>query len=98
MDRLAALVGQQQQFFHSGATRPFEFRREQLQRLHDALEAHEAELIWALHADLPRPACRQTDAYDAALVRQRLASRHFTNPIMNGASGGVAGTGQRGVR
>lgn len=50
------LIQRQRAFFQSGATRPLEFRRAQLQKLRDALEAGEAALLGALHADLRKPA------------------------------------------
>ena len=50
------LIQRQRAFFRSGATRPLEFRRAQLQKLRDALEASEAALLGALHADLHKPA------------------------------------------
>jgi aldehyde dehydrogenase (NAD+) len=46
------LVQRQREFFHSGATRPLEFRRAQLHKLRDALVANEAALLDALRADL----------------------------------------------
>lgn len=45
-------VQHQRTFFQSGATRPLEFRRTQLRKLHDALVADESALLAALHADL----------------------------------------------
>jgi aldehyde dehydrogenase (NAD+) len=53
----AATVRRQRAFFQSGATRPLEFRRAQLRKLHDALMAHEAALLAALHADLRKSPC-----------------------------------------
>ncbi|HEY9175661.1 MAG TPA: aldehyde dehydrogenase [Verrucomicrobiae bacterium] len=50
------LIQRQRAFVQSGATRPLEFRRAQLQKLRDALEASEAALLGALHADLRKPA------------------------------------------
>jgi aldehyde dehydrogenase (NAD+) len=46
------LLQRQRAFFQSGATRPLEFRRAQLRKLHDALVANESPLLAALHADL----------------------------------------------
>jgi aldehyde dehydrogenase (NAD+) len=48
----AAVVQRQRACFQSGATRPLEFRRAQLRKLHLAIEAREQPLIEALHADL----------------------------------------------
>lgn len=46
------LVSRQQAFFASGATRSLAFRREQLDKLRAAIQAHEAELYEALKHDL----------------------------------------------
>jgi aldehyde dehydrogenase (NAD+) len=74
----ASAVQCQRAFFQSGATRPLEFRRAQLRRLHDALVANEAPLLAALHADLRK--CAQ-DAYlgELGLVLSdlRFALRHL---------------------
>jgi aldehyde dehydrogenase (NAD+) len=48
----AATVQCQRAFFQSGATRPLEFRRAQLGKLHDALVTHEGSWLSALRADL----------------------------------------------
>ena len=48
----AATVQRQRSFFQSGATRPLDFRREQLRNLSAGLQRHEANLIGALQADL----------------------------------------------
>src|ERR1700750_1520311 len=41
-----------QEYFFSGATRSYRFRKTQLQRLYEALQAHETEIATALYADL----------------------------------------------
>ena len=48
----APLIVRQRQHFQTGATRPVAFRLDQLRRLHAAIEAREAALLSALHADL----------------------------------------------
>jgi len=48
----AELVQSQRRFFQTGATRPLQFRREQLRRLAAGLERHEGDLLAALRADL----------------------------------------------
>jgi acyl-CoA reductase-like NAD-dependent aldehyde dehydrogenase len=53
---VATLVQRQRAFFQSGATRPLDYRRAHLRRLHDALRAHAPVLLEALHADLRKPA------------------------------------------
>jgi len=50
-----ALVERQRVYFRSHATRPLGFRRARLRELHAAIEAHEAELLASLHADLHKP-------------------------------------------
>jgi acyl-CoA reductase-like NAD-dependent aldehyde dehydrogenase len=51
----AGIVRRQREFFASGATRPAQFREEQLDRLASAIEANETRMLAALHADLGRP-------------------------------------------
>jgi aldehyde dehydrogenase (NAD+) len=48
----AATIARQRAFFQTGATRSLEFRRAQLQKLHDAILARETPLFDALYADL----------------------------------------------
>jgi len=48
----APVIRRQREFFQSGATRSWEFRRVQLRKLSLALEAHEADLQQSLEADL----------------------------------------------
>jgi aldehyde dehydrogenase (NAD+) len=48
----ADLVHRQRAFFQTGATRPLDFRREQIQKFSAALERHESSLLAALQADL----------------------------------------------
>ncbi len=48
----AAAIPRHRAFFETGATRPLDFRRAQLQKFSDALERHEPELLAALQADL----------------------------------------------
>lgn len=55
MDYVAA-VRAQRTFFLSGATRPLSFRRDQLRKLRQAIELHEATLLAALHSDLRKSA------------------------------------------
>jgi len=61
---LTALVARQRQYFLSGATRGVGFRLEQLRRLKEGIEAHEEELLAALHTDLRKPA---TEAYTSEI-------------------------------
>ena len=48
----AVIVQRQRAFFQTGATRPIEFRRAQLEKLSAALARHEATLLATLHTDL----------------------------------------------
>ena len=50
------LVAAQRAYFQSRTTQPLAFRREQLQKLQRGIEAHEAEFLQALAADLGKPA------------------------------------------
>lgn len=52
MQALIAQLQQQRQFFESGATRPYAFRKQQLLNLKRAVENHEEEIYAALFADL----------------------------------------------
>jgi aldehyde dehydrogenase (NAD+) len=56
MMEYAPLIARQRACFASGLTRPLAFRRQQLQKLHDAVIHFEAELLAALHADLRKSA------------------------------------------
>ena len=51
-ERIAAIVASQRNFFKSGATRNYDFRRRQLKRLLQALKAREQPLCKALWHDL----------------------------------------------
>lgn len=51
-----ALVASQQQFFQSGVTRPYAFRKAQLQVLKKAIQRREKEVISALYQDLRKNA------------------------------------------
>ena len=53
---LPQLIQRQRAYFHTGATRSLDFRRAQLQKLHDALVTHEPALLAGLHADLRKSA------------------------------------------
>ncbi len=49
-------VDRQRAFFNTGKTLPLAFRKEQLKKLKEAVAAHEADMIEALHKDLGRHA------------------------------------------
>ena len=74
----AATVQRQRVFFQSGATRPLEFRSAQLRKLRDAVVAHEAALLTALHDDL-RKSPHEAYATEIGLVLSELrhALRHL---------------------
>ncbi len=78
MDFTAA-VARQRAFFQTGATRAQAFRRDQLQRLHDAVQQREAVLTAALHTDLRKS---PTEAYSTeiglVLSEIRHALRHLS--------------------
>lgn len=46
---------QKRTFFDSGQTRPYHFRLQQLRKLKAAVQAHEDEILEALHLDLHKP-------------------------------------------
>lgn len=52
MQALITQLQQQRQFFESGATRPYDFRKQQLLNLKKAVENHEEEIYAALFTDL----------------------------------------------
>jgi aldehyde dehydrogenase (NAD+) len=52
----AAPVNRQRAFFQTGATRPLEFRRAQLEKLQQAIQRYEGVLCEALYADLRKSA------------------------------------------
>lgn len=56
MTTVREILDEQRAFFRTGATRPLEFRVEQLRRLQDAIKAGENFLLQALAKDLGRPA------------------------------------------
>lgn len=69
----AELLQRQRAFFDAGKTRSVAFRRERLRALQSALEAHEAELLEALHADLRKS---PTEAYVTELAYLYAEIRH----------------------
>ena len=66
-----ATVRRHRALFQSGATRPLEFRRAQLEKLLAALEENEAALLAALHADLHKSA-DQAYVTEIALVQMEI--------------------------
>lgn len=74
----AALVARQRAFFECGATRPLEFRRQQLTALSTGLAKHENALLAALYCDLGKSSY-QGYASELALVHAELraASRNL---------------------
>jgi len=74
----AAVSQRQRAFFQTGATRPLEFRRAQLERLAGGLERHEAALLSALQADLGKSP-GQGYASELGLVQMEIrhALRHL---------------------
>lgn len=80
----AATLQRHRTFFQSGATRPLDFRRAQLNKLLVALDLHEAELLAALQADL-RKSPDQAYATEIALVQAEIRHalkylRRWTSP------------------
>ena len=52
---IAEIYKAQQDFFASGVTLPYEFRKKQLQLLKKAIKKHEEHILEALYADLHKP-------------------------------------------
>jgi aldehyde dehydrogenase (NAD+) len=69
-----SLIERQRTFFRTGATRPLEYRRVQLQKLGHAIETREQKLFDALHTDL-RKSPHQAFTSEIGLV---LAEIHHT--------------------
>ncbi len=68
----------QRAFFRTGATRPLEFRRTQLQAFADAIGRHEQALFDALHADLRKsPHQAYTTEIGVVLAEVQHARRHL---------------------
>jgi len=75
-----AIISHQREFFQSGATRSPAFRRAQLVKLADMLEAHETKLLAALHADLRKsPHEAYSSEIGFVLGEIRHALRHLTS-------------------
>lgn len=53
MDHISHLE-KMRQYFDSGITKPYAFRKEQLQKLKQSILAHEQDLYDALYADLKK--------------------------------------------
>jgi len=67
----AAAIERQRAFFQTGATRPLDFRRAQLCKLHAALLAHETALLAVLHADLHK-SLHQAFSSELGLVQEEI--------------------------
>lgn len=52
MDALLQQLAAMRQFFNTGATKSYQFRKEQIQKLRKVVEAHEEEIYEALYNDL----------------------------------------------
>ncbi len=52
MQNITEVVNKQRNFFRTGTTLPISYRKQALQTLKKAIQAHEAELLDALHTDL----------------------------------------------
>jgi aldehyde dehydrogenase (NAD+) len=77
-DTVTSLVDRQRVFFRSGATRPLAFRREQLERLRRAIQAHEPQVIDALRQDLGKGEFEAYTSEIAILYEElRFTRRHL---------------------
>ena len=75
------LVSGQRDYFHSGATRPAEWRRQQLEALKALLEENRARFFAALHQDIRR------NNTDADLMDVRYCSKRPSTPSGTCATG-----------
>jgi aldehyde dehydrogenase (NAD+) len=86
------LVAAQKDFFNSGVTRPYAFRKAQLGVLNRAIKRMEKEILDALHSDLRKS---EFEAYGTEVgfvykdiahtldhLRQWMQPRHVTTPLM----------------
>jgi len=74
-----SLIARQRAFFQSGRTRPIEFRREQLQKLYQAVMAAENDLLSALYTDLRKSAAESyTTEIGLVLSEIRHASKRLS--------------------
>ena len=60
MENIQDIVKLQREYFASKRTLDLRFRKKMLKRLRRAIKAHEAEIAWALHADLGKS---ETESY-----------------------------------
>ena len=72
MADFAAMVDAQRKYFDSQATKPYEFRREQLKKLQGWMTENEQAILDALHEDLGKS---DYEGYltEVAMVKQELA-------------------------
>ena len=73
MADFAAMVDAQRKYFDSQATKPYEFRREQLKKLQGWMTENEQAILDALHEDLGKS---DYEGYltEVGMVRQELAT------------------------
>ncbi len=69
---------QQKEFFHTGRTRPYEFRIAQLRKLGKAVESAEKDIYNALYTDLKRPPSEVYTSENAFIMAEiRYAMKHL---------------------
>lgn len=73
VESFAELVDDLRATFRSGRTRSVDWRREQLQAMHQMLVEHESDFVEALHADLGRP---PLEAYAADVGTTKAEIKH----------------------
>jgi aldehyde dehydrogenase (NAD+) len=91
-EKIARVYKAQQDFFASGQTRPYAFRRQQLLKLKAAIGRMEPEIFAALHKDLRKPdfECLGTEVgpvyneirHTLANLREWMQPRHVATPLM----------------
>lgn len=76
----APLIARQRDCFQTGQTRPLSFRRQQLQKLEQAIVAHDSRITAALHADLRKsPTEAHVTEIGLVLSEIRHALRHVSS-------------------
>ena len=76
------------QFYQSGQTRPFRFRKQQLQKLKAAILSHEKDLHDALYADLKKSP-EESWVTETGFLISEINSAPFSLPITVITSSGV---------
>ena len=85
----SSLIGRlhsMQQFYNSGQTRPYHFRKQQLQKLRSAILSHERDLHDALYADLKKSGGKLDNRNRVSIQRDQFHTKKFTSMDATGKS------------